>query len=70
MKIKDYMTIKEAAEFLGVSTATLRAWDNSNKLKAYRIPINRSRYYKEEDLQKLLDSMDESKYNELMKDIK
>ena len=34
----DCLTIGEAAEFLGVSTATLRNWDRSGKLKPRRHP--------------------------------
>ena len=29
MNIKDYMTIKEAAEMLGVDKTTLRRWDKA-----------------------------------------
>jgi excisionase family DNA binding protein len=51
---KDFLTIKEAAEFLGVSTETLRNWDRSGKLVPTRNPFNRYRIYRKSDLEKLL----------------
>ena len=39
------ITIKQAAELLGVSEQTLRRWDKSGKLKARRHPINGYRLY-------------------------
>jgi MerR family transcriptional regulator, copper efflux regulator len=51
---KGYVTVGEAAGFLGVSTTTLRNWDRSGKLKAYRHPINGYRLYRREDLEALL----------------
>lgn len=57
MKFKDFMTIKEAAEFLGVTTTTLRAWTNKNKIPTIRNPISRYRLYKKEDLDVVLKSI-------------
>lgn len=54
MNIKDYATIKEAAELLGVDKTTLRRWDKSGKLKPYRHPINSYRLYKRSDLEQIL----------------
>ncbi len=54
MNISDYFTIKEAAEFIGVSEMTLRRWDSSGKLESYRHPINNYRLYKKKDLEKVL----------------
>src|SRR3954468_19531459 len=50
----DCLTIGEAAEFLGVSTATLRNWDRSGKLKPRRHPQNGYRIYLHEDLRAVL----------------
>lgn len=50
---KDFVTIKEAAEFLGVTSATLRNWDKQGKIKAYRHPLNRYRLYKKSELEKI-----------------
>jgi len=48
-----YLTIKEAAEFLGVTPLTLRNWDKNGKLKASRHPMSNYRIYKLEDLERL-----------------
>ena len=52
--IKDYLTIKEASEFLGVCKDTLRIWDAKGKLKSFRHPINHYRLYRKPELIKLL----------------
>ncbi len=52
--INDYMRIKEAASFLGVSSMTLRRWDNRRKLRAVRHPINNYRLYHRKQLEKVL----------------
>ncbi len=54
----DYLSIGQAAEFLGVSTATLRNWDRSGKLKSRRHPQNGYRIYLHEDLEAVLRSAD------------
>jgi hypothetical protein len=46
----DYLTVKEAATFLGVSPSTLRNWDRAGKLKATRHPVNGYEDAKENDL--------------------
>jgi MerR family copper efflux transcriptional regulator len=48
-----YLTIKEAAEFLGVTPLTLRNWDKNGKLEASRHPMSNYRIYKLSDLEKL-----------------
>lgn len=50
----DYLTVKDASQFLGVSIMTLHRWDAAGKLKPLRHPINRYRLYKRSDLEKLL----------------
>ena len=52
--MKDYLTVKDAASFLGVTPITLRRWDRKGKFKTLRHPINRYRLYKKEDLELLL----------------
>lgn len=49
-----YLTIKEAAELLGVTPLTLRNWDKNGKLPTTRHPMSNYRIYKAEDLQKLM----------------
>lgn len=43
--ISDLLTIKAAAELLGVSEQTLRRWDKAGKLRARRHPMNGYRLY-------------------------
>jgi len=50
---KNYVTIKEAAEILGVSPMTLRRWDKSGKLKAARHRFNNYRVYMTKDILKI-----------------
>lgn len=50
---KDYLTIQQAAKYLGVSAQTLRRWDAEGKLKSVRHPGNDYRYYKRSDLEPL-----------------
>jgi len=52
--LRDFITIRQAADMIGVSPATLRNWDRSGKLKATRHPINRYRLYRRQDVQDLL----------------
>jgi len=56
-KFSDYLSVKDAAEFLGVSRDTVRRWDKKGKLKAYRHPMNLYRLYKKEDLQNILNEI-------------
>ena len=60
-KYKNYLTIKEAAEMIGVSPLTLRNWDRDGKLKASRNPINNYRLYKLEDIRAFLRKIDLSR---------
>ena len=53
-KLKDFLRISDAAEYLGVSTNTLRNWENAGKIAAYRHPVNSYRLFKQEELDALL----------------
>jgi DNA-binding transcriptional MerR regulator len=46
LKAPEVLTIKEAAEILGVSEMPLRRWDGSGKFRARRHPINYYRLYR------------------------
>ncbi len=48
-----FLTVKEAAAFLGVSEATLRRWDRAGKLRARRHPMNQYRLYLRTELEQL-----------------
>ncbi len=52
---KELLNIRETAEMLGISTDTLRNWDNEGKLIAIRTAGNHRRY-RLEDISKMLDS--------------
>ena len=54
---KQYISIKEASNILGVSPLTLRNWDKNGKLKALRHPMNNYRVYKKEDLEAVMTDM-------------
>ena len=58
--LQEYMTIKDAAEFLGVSQNTLRNWGTSGKIPEHRNPVNSYRLYKVSDLEKLLKAVEKS----------
>lgn len=55
---KRYLKIKEVAKMLSVTPLTLRNWDKSGKLKAFRNPINNYRVYKPEDIELFLRSIE------------
>lgn len=57
MNLKDYVTIKQASEILGVDKTTLRRWDKAGKLIPYRNPLNKYRLYSKEELGSLLRSI-------------
>ena len=52
--------VKEAAELLGVSPNTIRAWGASGKIPEYRHPVNNYRLYKRNELEGLMKRLDES----------
>ncbi len=58
---KNFLRIKEAAEFLGVTELTLRNWDRNGKLAAHRHPANNYRLYKIADLERFLEKIEKSK---------
>ena len=53
-RLKDFVRISEAAEYLGVSPNTLRNWENAGKIAAHRHPVNGYRLFKQEELDELL----------------
>ena len=59
-KLKDYLRVKEAAEFLGVSPNTIRNWSREGKLKTFRNPINGYRLFRRQDLEKFLRAIKKS----------
>jgi excisionase family DNA binding protein len=53
-KLRDFLRISEAADYLGVSPNTLRNWERAGKIVAHRHPVNRYRLFKREDLDAVL----------------
>ena len=53
-QLNGYLTVKEAAAYLGASPATLRNWDRTGKLTPCRHPVNGYRLYRKEDLDQIL----------------
>jgi excisionase family DNA binding protein len=53
-KLRDYLRISEAAEYLGVSPNTLRNWVNAGKVAVIRHPVNDYRLFRQKDLDALL----------------
>ncbi len=53
-KLGEFLTVNEAAMYLGVSASTLRNWDRTGKLKAQRHPINGYRLYSRRGLDRVL----------------
>jgi len=53
-KLRDYLRISEAADYLGVSPNTLRNWERAGKIAAHRHPMNRYRLFRRQDLDSLL----------------
>ena len=56
LDLKLFLTVREAALFLGVHSDTLRRWEKAGKLKAIRHPLNNYRLYTKEALEKLVQS--------------
>lgn len=56
-----YLTVAEAASYLGVSASTLRNWDRDGKLVARRHPINGYRLYCKHELEALMNSIEKQR---------
>jgi DNA (cytosine-5)-methyltransferase 1 len=60
MRREGFLTVKEAAQLLGVCTNTLRSWGNSGKITEFRHPVNNYRLYKKAVLERLLQRLERS----------
>jgi excisionase family DNA binding protein len=47
----DFLTVQDAAAYIGVSAQTLRRWDASGKLRSVRHPASGYRHYRRADLE-------------------
>jgi DNA (cytosine-5)-methyltransferase 1 len=52
--LKGFLTVKQAAAFLGVAPNTIRNWDRDRRIPVYRHPISNYRLIKKTDLEELL----------------
>jgi MerR family copper efflux transcriptional regulator len=59
-KLDEYLTLAQAAEFLGVPVYTLRNWLEQGKLPVHRNPMNNYRLVKKKDLENLLSDVERS----------
>ena len=55
--MKEYLTIKETADLLGVTPQTLRAWEKKGEFVPYRNPINNYRMYKVTQVESFIEEM-------------
>lgn len=53
-KLSEYVKIAEAAQILGVSQNTLRAWGEEGKIPMHRNPVNGYRLFRRADLERFL----------------
>ncbi|QDT38354.1 helix-turn-helix domain-containing protein [Stratiformator vulcanicus] len=49
----EFLLVKQAAELLGVSANTVRAWASTGKLQEYRHPVNNYRLFKRSEVERL-----------------
>jgi excisionase family DNA binding protein len=49
-KVREYVKVAEAAEILGVSQGTVRAWAEAGKIPMHKNPANGYRLFKRDDL--------------------
>ena len=59
-KLRDYLRISEAAEYLGVASNTLRNWERAGKILAHRHPVNRYRLFRQQDLDSILSQVEQT----------
>ncbi len=61
LRSEGYLRVKEAAELLGVSPNTVRAWGADGRIPEYRHPANNYRLYKRAELECILRQVEESR---------
>ncbi len=67
--MQTYLTINKAAKLLHVTPLTLRNWDKSGKLKAYRYPSNNYRVYRLDQIEVFLRRLEGSRANKATRKI-
>jgi len=56
-KLSEYVKVAEAAEILGVSQGTIRAWAEAGKIPVHRNPANGYRLFRRVDVEKFLNAV-------------
>jgi excisionase family DNA binding protein len=56
-RLDSFLTVTEAAGFLGVSPNTVRNWGRQSKIPEFRHPLNNYRLFKRTDLERVLKRM-------------
>lgn len=59
-KVAEFLTVKQAARFLGVAPNTIRNWDRDRKIPGYRHPVSNYRLFKKDDLRQVLRKIETS----------
>jgi excisionase family DNA binding protein len=54
-RLSEYVKVAEAAEILGVSQGTVRAWAEAGKIPMHKNPANGYRLFKRAELEQFLD---------------
>ena len=57
----EYLLVTQAAELLGVSANTVRAWAATGRIQEYRHPVNNYRLFKKSEVDELLDQIENPK---------
>jgi len=60
LKLSEYVLTAEAADILGVSQNTIRAWSADGKIPVHRNPANGYRMFRRKDLEAFLQAVDKS----------
>jgi excisionase family DNA binding protein len=60
VKGETYLNAKEASSYLGVSRETLNNYVNAKRIKRYKQGIGRTAYYKQTELDRLLEMREDS----------
>ncbi|MFH1892359.1 MAG: helix-turn-helix domain-containing protein [Candidatus Zixiibacteriota bacterium] len=58
-RIQGFMTVKEAAAYLGVNPITLKRWEKKGKLTARRHPMNNYRIFTKEEIENIKTMIEE-----------
>ena len=56
MKLREYLKIADAAEYLGISPNTLRKWADEGRIAVRVNPANGYRMFRREDLEAYLEA--------------